>query len=42
MYFFQIVFLLQPGRGKVLHADSQAEVETFRQDTVDHDNDSEG
>lgn len=24
-------------KGKLIHADSQADVETFRQDTIDHD-----
>lgn len=27
---------VQEGRGKVIHADSQADVEMFRQDTVHH------
>lgn len=33
-------FTFQPGantKGKVIHADSQADVETFRQDTIDPD-----
>lgn len=30
---------LQPGsKAKMIHADSQAEVETFRQDTIDQQN----
>lgn len=35
------VFVLQPGKGKMLKADSQADVETFRQDTLDLGNESE-
>lgn len=27
---------MQEGRGKMIHADSQADVELFRQDTVHH------
>lgn len=31
---------LQPGtKAKIFHADSQADVETFRQDTIDPDQD---
>lgn len=29
---------LQPNKRQLLHADSQADVETFRQDTIDQDN----
>lgn len=30
------MYLLQPGtKGKILHADSQVDVESFRQDTID-------
>lgn len=31
-----LVLLSQEGRAKVIHADSQADVEMFRQDTVHH------
>lgn len=34
------MFIFQPGKDKkVIHADSQADVEVFRQETVDHDYD---
>lgn len=37
---FRVQFL-QPGtKPKVIHADSQADVETFRQDTIDYRQDT--